>query len=136
MSNGQAPKSATTSWLLRRADQAVIAGLCLFALAALACYLIIQGGLHGRLIEIEHAQPVAAEFKVDVNTADWPELVTIPEIGETLAERIVEYRKQHGPFQAVDDLRHVRGIGPKTLERLKAYVVPILPAKPAEKIDF
>ena len=74
MSNGQAPKSATTSWLLRRADQAVIAGLCLFAVVALACYLIIQGGLHGRLIEIEHAQPVAAEFKVDVNTADWPEV--------------------------------------------------------------
>ncbi|HZZ29283.1 MAG TPA: helix-hairpin-helix domain-containing protein [Pirellulales bacterium] len=125
MPDDQPSKPAISPWLLRRADQAVVAGFCLFALLALAIYFIAQGGLRGRLIEIDHADHVTAGFKVDVNTADWPELITIPEIGQTLAQRIVEYRRQHGPFQAVDDLRHVRGIGPKTLERLKAYVLPI-----------
>ncbi|HTQ39036.1 MAG TPA: helix-hairpin-helix domain-containing protein [Pirellulales bacterium] len=131
MSDEQPPQSATSQSFLRRADQAVTAAFCFFALVALAWYWVAQGGLRGRLIEIEHANQATAEFKVDVNTADWPELITIPEIGQTLAERIVEYRQQHGPFQSVDDLRHVRGIGPKTLERLKAYVLPLGPSKAA-----
>jgi competence protein ComEA len=116
-------------WVLRRLDQAVIAALCLFGLTALIVYWTTQGGLRGRLIEIEHADPATAEFKVNVNTAEWTELVTIPEIGETLAQRIVQYRQDNGPYQSPDELRHVRGIGPKTLERLKAYVLPIPPAK-------
>jgi competence protein ComEA len=121
------PKPTPNRWLLRRINQVVIAGLCLFGLVGLGAYWVAQGGLRGRLIEIDHADAVTAEFKVDVNTADWTELVTIPEIGQTLAQRIVEYRGQHGPFQSVDDLRHVRGIGPKTLQRLKAYMLPINP---------
>jgi competence protein ComEA len=129
MSPDLPPKPTPNRWLLRRLDQAVIAGCCLFGLIALGLYWTVHGGLHGRLIEIDHADQVKAEFKVDVNTADWTELVTIPEIGQTLAQRIVDYRGQHGPFQSVDDLRHVRGIGPKTLERLKSYVLPLSPSK-------
>jgi competence protein ComEA len=130
----QSPKMPRANrWFLRRLDQVVIAGLCLFGLTALIIYWTAQGGLRGRLIEIEHADPARAEFKVNVNTAGWTELLTIPEIGETLAQRIVQYRQDHGPYQSPDDLRHVRGIGPKTLERLKAYVLPISPAKLVEK---
>ena len=112
-----------THWLLRRADQVAIAGLALFALVAMAWYWIAQGGLSGRLIEIEHANQVTADFKVDVNTADWTELTTLPEVGQGTAQRIVDYRKQHGPFEDVEDLRNVRGIGPKTLERLRPYLL-------------
>ena len=126
------PESRPNRWLLRRADQAAIAGFCALGLVAVGWYWIAQGGLHGRLIEIDHADKVAVEFKVDVNTADWSELVTIPEVGQTLAHRIVDYRQKHGPFQAIEDLRHVRGIGPKTLERLKAYVLPLGPQKVAD----
>jgi competence protein ComEA len=122
-------------WLLRRIDQAVIAGFCAFGLVAVGLYWIAQGGLRGRMIEIDHADKVAVDFKGDVNAAEWAELVTIPEIGQTLAHRIVDYRRQHGPFQAVEDLRHVRGIGPKTLERLKAYLLPLEPQKVVETDD-
>jgi competence protein ComEA len=127
MSHDPLPPSTPNRWLLRRIHQAAIAGCCLFGLIALGLYWVAQGGLRGRLIEIEHADRLVVDFKVDVNTASLTELITIPEVGQTLAQRIVDYRKQHGPYQAVEDLRHVRGIGPKTLERLKAYVLPINP---------
>jgi competence protein ComEA len=122
------PQPAPNRWLLHRIDQAVIAGLCLFGLIALGIYWVWQGGLNGRLIEIDHADKHAVDFKVDVNAAEATELTTIPEIGPTLAQRIIDYRKRHGPFKEIEDLRHVRGIGPKTLERLKSYV--LLPPNP------
>src|SRR5262249_33172421 len=112
-------------WLLRRIDQAAIAACCLFFLIAIGLYWMARGGLRGRLIEIDHADKAAVEFKVDINTAEVNELITIPEVGQILAQRIVQYRQQHGPYRTVDDLRHVRGIGPKTLERLKVYVLPL-----------
>src|SRR5215813_2024064 len=112
-------------WLLRRADQAVVAAFCLFGIIALVLYWTAQGGLNGRLIELDHADKTKADFKVDVNSAELNELIAIPEIGQTLAQRIVDYRKQHGPFKDIQDLRHVRGIGPKTLERLKPFLLPL-----------
>ena len=63
----------------------------------------------------------------------WPELVTLPEIGELLARRIVDYRQQFGPFKSVEDLRRVRGIGPKTMEHLRPYLEPIPSTTVAEK---
>ena len=56
---------------------------------------------------------VAAEvsFPLDLNTATAGELTALPGIGEVLAERIVAYREEHGPFAAVEDIRNVQGIG-------------------------
>ena len=102
-------------WLLRRLDQAVIAGLALFALVAMGLFWLAHGGHRGRLIEIDRADPMKVEFLVDVNRAEWPELSTLPDVGETLAKRIVAYRQQHGEFASVDQLQRVRGIGPKTV---------------------
>lgn len=114
-------------WLLRRLDQAVIAGLALFALVAIGLFWLAHGGHRGRLIEIDRADPLKVEFLVDVNQAEWPELTTLPDVGETLAKRIVAHRQQHGGFQSIDELQQVRGIGPKTFERLKPYVRTITP---------
>jgi len=113
------------AWLLRRADQAAVAMLVLAGLAASGAWWIAQGGLQGRLIEIDRAQPQTAQFKVDLNSADWPELSQLPGIGETLARRIVESRRAEGPFVEHDDLQRVRGIGPKTLQRVRPYLLPM-----------
>jgi len=43
-------------------------------------------------------------------------------VGPVLAERILEDRKRNGPFRSVEDLRRVKGIGEKTLERLRPHV--------------
>ncbi len=58
-------------------------------LVALGLYWTAHGGLHGRLIEIDHADKAAVDFKVDINTVEVNELITIPEVGQTLAQRIV-----------------------------------------------
>jgi len=66
-----------------------------------------------------------AAFQVDINQAEWPELSQLPGIGPTLALRIVESRQNDGPFRGHDDLRRVRGIGPRTLQRITPYLVPM-----------
>ena len=58
----------------------------------------------------EEASPAEPE-KVNINTAGAAELTALPGIGEVLAERIVAYREEHGPFAAVEDIRNVPGIG-------------------------
>lgn len=59
---------------------------------------------------------------LNINTASVEELQTLPNIGESTAQRIVEYRTQHGNFASVDALQNVKGIGAKTLEKLKPFV--------------
>lgn len=112
-------------WLLRRADQAGVAVLVAMGLMATVGWWVVHGGWQGRLIEVERAQPQTAAFQVDVNEAGWPELAQLPGIGKTLAQRIVQSRRTQGPFVDHDDLRRVRGIGPKTLEAIRPHLRPM-----------
>ena len=59
---------------------------------------------------------------LNINTAAAEELQTLPNIGVQMAQRIVDYRTQHGKFASVDALQNVKGIGAKTLEKLKPFV--------------
>jgi competence protein ComEA len=114
-------------WLIRRADQVTVAVLIASGLASVIGWWLMQGGMRGRAVEIEKAEPQSAQFQVDVNKAAWPELANLPDIGEKMARRIVESREEEGPFTDFEDLRRVRGIGPRTLESLRPYVRPIPP---------
>lgn len=60
---------------------------------------------------------------LDLNRATAIELDTLPDIGPAKAARIIEYRSQNGAFKSVEDLVEVEGIGAKTLEKLRPYVV-------------
>ena len=118
------------SWgpVLRRADQAVVASLVVIACAAMAAYWVVKGGPRGGLVEIDRAAPLVARFQVNVNEAEWPELAQLPDVGETLARRIVESRESMGAFGDLNDLRRVRGIGPRTLDAMRPYLLP-MPAR-------
>lgn len=111
--------------VLRRADQAVAAAVAAVSLLLIGGWWVWQGRLAGRLIDIERAEPIAIDFKIDVNAADWPEFALMPNIGEQLARRIVAERQERGKFRDLTELRRVRGIGPKTLESMKPYLLPI-----------
>jgi competence protein ComEA len=60
--------------------------------------------------------------KVNINTASIAELDTLPGVGPAIAQRIVEYRAEHGDFAAPEDIMNVKGIGPATFEQLKGQI--------------
>ena len=68
--------------------------------------------------EAAETMPEAAG-PIDINTADAATLQSLPGIGETKAADIVAHREAKGLFATVDDLQNVKGIGEKTLEKLK-----------------
>ena len=67
-------------------------------------------------------QSTQASGKVNLNTATVAQLDGLPGIGATYAQRIVDYRKQHGPFKTVDSVTDVSGIGPALLEKIRGLV--------------
>jgi len=60
--------------------------------------------------------------KIDINRAEPWLLETLPGIGEVLAQRIVDYRNENGPFKRIEDLLKVSGIGPATFEKIRDYI--------------
>ena len=64
----------------------------------------------------------AASGVVNINTADAGQLAFLPRVGAKAAQRIVDYRTQHGPFHKTSDLMQVKGFGEKSFNRLSAYL--------------
>jgi comEA protein len=64
----------------------------------------------------------AAHKKIDLNTATKDDLVSLPGIGEGIAEEILLYRDEHGAFTSLDQLRKIKGIGAKKFEKLRPYI--------------
>ena len=72
----------------------------------------------------------AASRPLDLNRADARTLDLLPGVGPVLAERIVQQRRRFGPYLDLDELRAVRGIGPRLLERLRPLLT-VVPAGPS-----
>ena len=65
---------------------------------------------------------LAQGAKVNINTASADELTKLPRVGPKMAQKIVEYRTAHKSFKTVDELRNVKGIGPKVLDGMRPYL--------------
>ncbi len=59
---------------------------------------------------------------LDLNRASAGELESLPGIGAVMAQRVIAFRESAGGFRRVEDLREVKGIGPKKFDRLKSFV--------------
>lgn len=70
----------------------------------------------------EPAAPAKVSGVVNINTADAAQLALLPRVGEKAAQRIIEYRTQHGPFKKTADLMQVKGFGEKSYERIAPYI--------------
>ncbi|MBN1637895.1 MAG: helix-hairpin-helix domain-containing protein [Ignavibacteriales bacterium] len=62
------------------------------------------------------------EKSIDINEADMKTLCLLPGIGEKTAEKIIEYRKNYGKFNRIEDIKKVKGIGEKKFNNIKKYI--------------
>ncbi len=67
-------------------------------------------------------QAAAPSGVVNINTADAAQLALLPRVGEKAAQRIIDYRTEHGPFKKAADLMQVKGVGAKTFELMSSYI--------------
>lgn len=118
-------RSEPPSAWLRPRDQASLAALGASALVLMAAAWWRHGGLRGEMVDIDRAAPLVAQYQVDINRADWPELIQLPGVGQVLAERWIAERERGGDFRNHEDLDRVRGMGPRTLERIRPYLLPL-----------
>ena len=72
--------------------------------------------------EVVDTDPESIKLKIDLNRAEWYELIILPGIGEKKARAIVEYRKEAGRFKTIEQLCEVSGIGTKTVKRINDLV--------------
>ena len=96
------------------------------AQVALGLFLVLLFGLlalrgYGNGIGARPTERVAVA-PTDLNRADRAELEQVPGIGPGLAKRIDDHRRDKGPFRSVEELRQVKGIGPATYDKLRAFV--------------
>lgn len=59
---------------------------------------------------------------ISINSGTKEELMRLPRVGEVMAQRIIDYRSTHGGFRTIDELNNVKGIGDKTLEKIRPFV--------------
>lgn len=60
---------------------------------------------------------------IDINRATYDELTALPNIGNKTANRILDYRKEHNGFRSVEEIMNIEGIGQKTYEDIKKYLI-------------
>jgi competence protein ComEA len=69
-----------------------------------------------------YADTASAAGVVNINSADASQLAMLPRVGQKAAQRVVDYRTEHGPFQTTSDLMQVKGFGQKSFDRLSQYL--------------
>ncbi len=72
--------------------------------------------------ETQPSEEVVIAYKININTADKEELEKIKGVGPVIAQRIIDYRSSNGPFQALEDLKKVKGIGDKTFLKMEKEI--------------
>lgn len=83
-------------------------------LKAVICFVVLTFAL-----AVIPTFSAAQDNKININTAGVDELIKLEKIGPAYAKRIIEYREKHGPFEKIEDIIKVKGIGEKTFEAFK-----------------
>jgi competence protein ComEA len=92
--------------------------LLVLAAGLLSAHVLSSLRWASRPTELEHG----LGYRIDLNQADQAELMQLPGIGPNRVQQILIYRRTHGGFRTVDELRNVHGIGTATLEKLRPWV--------------
>lgn len=119
------PVRESTGLLLRGRDQTTILVGLLICLTMMVASWAVSVRFGVGLIEPAAQPRQTAEFRIDLNTASGAELELLPGIGPALARRIMVARTEH-PFTSPEDVdRRVKGIGAKTIDKMRPYLLPM-----------
>lgn len=111
---------------LTRYEKAIITFLALSAL--LGSGILYYQKVCARIeLEVSPLDPEGARIQgvrlVNINEATLQELIRLPGIGPVLARRIIDYRNLHGPFQKIEAIKNVKGIGREKFEQVRELLV-------------
>ncbi|MFM9962539.1 MAG: ComEA family DNA-binding protein [Planctomycetaceae bacterium] len=116
-------QSVPETWLwLTKYDQFFVGVFAAVFLMLCGYHWATLGGWGLRPIELERLPARQYDFRIDINSASWVEWTQIEGIGQVTAQAIIDDSKANGPFRSVEDLLRVKGIGPKTLEKLRPFL--------------
>jgi competence protein ComEA len=115
------PGNRPRFWL-RRSDQVFVGTLLTVAVLLVLVHWLQLSDWGRHTVEVDRLPEGEYQYSVDINQATWVEWAQFDGIGETLAKRIVADRQANGPFEEIDDLRRVKGIGPKKFAEIRPYL--------------
>jgi competence ComEA-like helix-hairpin-helix protein len=84
--------------------------------------IILRQRQAGRDLHWVHGQSAGEVFLIDINRAELAELMLLPGVGPSKAERIIKWRQEHGPFHALEELQKAAGITAKDLSAIRSLV--------------
>lgn len=116
--------SLYTSTHFNHKELIVVFSLCITFLISIASKYIID--CHWYTPDIEVTQPQSNQqikFQLDINKAEWYELILLPEIGQARAKAIAAYRKKYGDFRDIKQLLNVKGMNGSVVDTIKDYVL-------------
>lgn len=102
-------------------DRLVVVVVFVSLVGLLGMHHALRAGLGAPRAELISG-PRLENHRIDINKAEWWELQALRGIGEKRAKEIDAHRRRNGDFSSVDALTRVRGIGKKTVERLRPYL--------------
>ena len=106
----------------RRGDQLFVGTMVVAVIVLMIVHWVRLSGWGLLPIEIDRLPERQLDFQLEINRATWVEWMQLEGVGDTLARRIVEDRETNGPFSSIDDVERVKGIGPKTIEKLRPWL--------------
>ena len=126
-SNPRRPDDGPRFWL-RRGVKIFVASLLSVGLVLISIHWLKLSEWGCLPVEVDRLPAGEYQYMVDINRATWVEWAQFDGIGETLAKRIVADRQSRGPFESIDEVQRVKGIGPKKFAQMRPY----LSIEPAE----
>ncbi len=130
-----AGKPAGRPWVTRA--EAIATLTLVFVFLVWVGVIVLRQRQAGRDLHWVPGQVQGADYRVDINRADMAELMLLPGVGPTKAERIIKWRQEHGPFHALEELRSAAGITAKDLAAIRSLVTLGEPApEPPTDADY
>lgn len=111
--------------LFAQSEQSFLVTFVLVSLLGITVWSWRYSSRVEQIIDIDQRSPASAAFQIDLNTATWTEICTLPGIGDQLARDIVAHRQQIGSFPSNEAVQSVSGIGPLTYQRIAPFLIAI-----------